>query len=538
MPAEPDNKMDDLLKSYARKRRDEAGAPLEVHPATRRLLHGEIARLRSGAWQKPRRWFSSLRVYWPQLTAAAAVLLVCGVGFRVWIQEQELPAGSHSYAMQQSQEGDSESLDQLNRPARVAESPATGDLGQDRKNEVLRSLGELQTTPAIVGSESAAARSGTETRKDGTGTSGSREMPREVEQKVVTLADEKPIRLTRNEPVTKLDALPGSSVLAPHVAPPPAQEPITMSRQLSLSNPDVQRGPAVHAPTDAFSVALADKGDATKPATRLTLTNLSVRSDSLFESPLTGGGLTTPGFAGREISTGLSGPEATGVELALVKKEIPLGGAKLSAVPLAPAAAQSAPGTLRSQTYYRLAPVNERRALLVNQTPRYRQSASPTGNSSGLSNGAFAGVLASFEMQQDGMQLRAIDSDGSIYQGQIGESSNVTSGKGVETDMPSLRPSDATTRSIQTGVRFRIIGTNQTLGQLVIFEGVVPQEPAAGTTFGRTATADSVSDVTAQGVSNSRFAEPANMLLPQPLQGTLRVGKSNAAPVRFVPLNR
>jgi hypothetical protein len=147
-------------------------------------------------------------------------------------------------------------------------------------------------------------------------------------------------------------------------------------------------------------------------------------------------------------------------------------------------------------------------------------------------------VLASFEMQQDGMQLRAIDSDGSIYQGQIGESSNVTSGKGVETDMPSLRPSDATTRSIQTGVRFRIIGTNQTLGQLVIVEGVVPQEPAAGTTFGRTATADSVSDVTAQGVSNSRFAEPANMLLPQPLQGTLRVGKSNAAPVRFVPLNR
>lgn len=33
-----------MLKAYAKKRRDEAGAPVELHPATRRLLQGEVKR--------------------------------------------------------------------------------------------------------------------------------------------------------------------------------------------------------------------------------------------------------------------------------------------------------------------------------------------------------------------------------------------------------------------------------------------------------------------------------------------------------------
>src|SRR5712664_2452194 len=45
MPDEPNRKMDELLKSYAKKRREDAGAPLELHPATRRLLQSEVARL-------------------------------------------------------------------------------------------------------------------------------------------------------------------------------------------------------------------------------------------------------------------------------------------------------------------------------------------------------------------------------------------------------------------------------------------------------------------------------------------------------------
>jgi hypothetical protein len=41
---EPERKIEKLLRAYARKRRAQAGDPLELHPATRRLLQGEAAR--------------------------------------------------------------------------------------------------------------------------------------------------------------------------------------------------------------------------------------------------------------------------------------------------------------------------------------------------------------------------------------------------------------------------------------------------------------------------------------------------------------
>src|SRR6186997_3416051 len=102
MPSEPDNRMDDLLKTYAKKRRDEAGAPLDLHPATRKLLQSEAAKLRPASIQKPRPWFSSWLVYWPQLGAVASVLLVLGVGYRVLVQEQEAPVATEHFAKRQA----------------------------------------------------------------------------------------------------------------------------------------------------------------------------------------------------------------------------------------------------------------------------------------------------------------------------------------------------------------------------------------------------------------------------------------------------
>ena len=41
---EPERKIEKLLRAYAKKRRADAGDPLTLHPATRRLLLGEVAR--------------------------------------------------------------------------------------------------------------------------------------------------------------------------------------------------------------------------------------------------------------------------------------------------------------------------------------------------------------------------------------------------------------------------------------------------------------------------------------------------------------
>jgi hypothetical protein len=41
---EPERKIEKLLRAFAKKRRADAGAPLELHPATRRILQGEVSR--------------------------------------------------------------------------------------------------------------------------------------------------------------------------------------------------------------------------------------------------------------------------------------------------------------------------------------------------------------------------------------------------------------------------------------------------------------------------------------------------------------
>ena len=41
---ETERKIEKLLRAYAKKRRADAGDPLKLHPATRRLLQGEVAR--------------------------------------------------------------------------------------------------------------------------------------------------------------------------------------------------------------------------------------------------------------------------------------------------------------------------------------------------------------------------------------------------------------------------------------------------------------------------------------------------------------
>src|ERR1700691_5975972 len=65
MPSnEPNNNMDELLRAYAKKRREQAEPALELHPATRKLLQDEVKRT-FGATPAPTRRRSSWLVRWP-----------------------------------------------------------------------------------------------------------------------------------------------------------------------------------------------------------------------------------------------------------------------------------------------------------------------------------------------------------------------------------------------------------------------------------------------------------------------------------------
>ncbi len=70
------HKADELLKAYADKRRQDAGQPLELHPATRRLLQAEAARLRPSSGQRGYSWREMLVMFWPRMAFAAVLVVV------------------------------------------------------------------------------------------------------------------------------------------------------------------------------------------------------------------------------------------------------------------------------------------------------------------------------------------------------------------------------------------------------------------------------------------------------------------------------
>src|SRR2546421_491326 len=76
MPAEPDNsKIEELLKRYAKKRREEMGAPMELHPAVRKMLQGEVARQRPAPPER-KGFLSVFLQFWPRFAVAGAAVVL------------------------------------------------------------------------------------------------------------------------------------------------------------------------------------------------------------------------------------------------------------------------------------------------------------------------------------------------------------------------------------------------------------------------------------------------------------------------------
>jgi len=89
-----DRPIEKLLHRYAKKRRDEAGTPVEMHPATRRLLQDEVARqckIQNSKFKKPglreegRRFFDLefLAHNFPRLAWAVPLFALVGIG--LWL---------------------------------------------------------------------------------------------------------------------------------------------------------------------------------------------------------------------------------------------------------------------------------------------------------------------------------------------------------------------------------------------------------------------------------------------------------------------
>jgi hypothetical protein len=102
MPTNPRDKMAELLRACARRRKEQAGAPFDLHPATRSMLQAEVARLTPRMKKAESRRISFL----PRLifaAAAAASIAICAI--ILFRSEPAPPGSSHGLAK----------VDELNR---------------------------------------------------------------------------------------------------------------------------------------------------------------------------------------------------------------------------------------------------------------------------------------------------------------------------------------------------------------------------------------------------------------------------------------
>ncbi len=74
MADEPNKRMDETLKAYAGQRRQQAGAPFELHPATRQILRGEVARTYKQASRGS--WVQRMLAVWPRVAFATACVAI------------------------------------------------------------------------------------------------------------------------------------------------------------------------------------------------------------------------------------------------------------------------------------------------------------------------------------------------------------------------------------------------------------------------------------------------------------------------------
>ena len=83
MANEQERPIEKLLREAARQRRDQAREPFALHPATRRLLQGEVSRQYGGSQAQRRSPADRLTRWWPRLAWAGATLAVLGTV--VWL---------------------------------------------------------------------------------------------------------------------------------------------------------------------------------------------------------------------------------------------------------------------------------------------------------------------------------------------------------------------------------------------------------------------------------------------------------------------
>jgi hypothetical protein len=539
--------MEDLLKAYAKKRQAEAGKAQELHPATRRLLQAEVARLRSTHRPRVENWFSSLLRFWPRVAFAGATLAVIGlVAWGLLGSGKERARTTYLAKREAVADHAQRALDEQPALQQRAERPVelkrlAPPATADRVNDSVRMLSATSSHPASAFDERLAERNYT------------LEVPALSKSKSATAPQNESEALLRapsllDQSLVSKQETRSDSPLTLSILPQPGQ-PLEQSRVREAFGLATNGLASSYLANSSSGIGVLRDGGAVesnlarfKGVQAGATPQGAVRSTLAVEPVALNGEKTNP-----DVNTAASKPGSPLVD-------------SLTAARNSSAAGVAGPGELilsrsedkktdaayfgkESSTFVR------RRFEQVQQVPQSTARQQP--------NGAATTVLATFEIEQAGQRLRVVDADGSVYDGEL--LGNVVAGAGArpvtvlrETVEKNQKLGDTVAPAAETAAapapwNFRVSGTNRTLQQPVVLEGVLlstaqesdmavrkdAQQPAPVTSAGNAPQSRSraMAAPAQYPALNQNQAVPttslATSLLPaQRIQGKVRIGTS------------
>ncbi|MGO8926356.1 MAG: hypothetical protein ACLQU3_05630 [Limisphaerales bacterium] len=429
---EPERPIEKLLCAAAKKRRDEAGAPLELHPATRRLLQGEAARKFARAERVSRSFFQGLGQLWPRFAWGVGTLAVLAV--TVWLLVP-MPGKNEPHALLAK-----------NRPI-LAPSPP---------KEALAAPPAAQ--PAAPAPPAPAA---------------------EANPSTVAFADALPAARRKLAPESAVQFQPLAKDSLASEPGGEAREKLALAAASQLASRDqvAEAQVAASSPMPAPAPAATVTGGSAQrfgSAGQLGSTAAAPVAPGA-PSPIT----TAPAVAGvlaADESAKLAGDRAA--QLSLAYKSLPAAAPDNAPKPLtvlmdsrpaSAAAIREEPRSISATQWFAQIPQNP---MTESSLDGKAAPAHP--------------VLAAFQVEQTGRELRIVDGDGSVYSGYLRIANAARRQPSVTTEAPAATRSsrslgialegkpaarlDAGQPMPQT-YSFRVAGTNRSLHQKVVFTG-------------------------------------------------------------------
>jgi hypothetical protein len=487
---DPERPIEKLLRQAAQARRAQAGEPQEVHPATRRVLQGEVARKfgptgMSALPAPEKRSFFDL--FMPRLAWGAAVVVGLGLAASLMLPRNNPARQDMFFAKNDRVPMVAVENESKTRAAVPAEKPAPAALQPD--SSALADADSLSVAKAERDKDSA-------------------NFERRRTERTQSLA--------RNEP-------------AAATAPLPTREAEGAVRQ-SMQNKVMTATASTAVPLEKQKEQLAETYSVAPAQTPMTQEEINQRRYGLARPSQPALAPAAPGAAGvAPASSALKLGDASKAELAYksISPQAATNGSTL-AVQLKPTV--SADAAKRSP------------APIVQATQQFVQVGSPKKNADFSDERAAAKpILFSFEVQQQGREVRIVDSDGSVYTGSFQPaevfsylesdgSKKAAASRSLQTTEELSQRKDAYADAklpVDMSYAFKVAGTNQTLKQFVVFTGQVLAQTNA------------LSPVAPAGtVNGNRVARPESSALPlqnSRISGRALIGTNREVEVNAIP---